>query len=369
MQFSVDLTDGVVGDEDTAPACPAAASLPTLLAAALPSIKGDCFSGPSPTTCQSVSVLDAYSGCQPLGTVTGSPLTWYRCTSANGNGAIVAVSSGANNLGTTVYGGCVYDTTTPATPCQVGFCSDRQCALSNTAAIGTCTVPANLDKGNGLTCSGSGQGSPWTGSGCPGACAVTDGTCRASCACDTAWAFPTEAQLIATADQTTLSRNLPGPIMWYPFAENPSSARSAWGGAWFFNITSAPSSITVDIHAGAGRNDVTKGWIAGTLTLSYTPPATASVAPTVTFSGRFAQADMAATNLQVLVAYKSQVSVVSGAPGKFKDYTTYSPSPVYDANRLFGANSAPFTFTASPKTVKNEIVFAAIHFDAVNLYC
>lgn len=60
----------------------------------------------------------------------------------------------------------------------------------------------------------------------------------------------------------------------------------------------------------------------------------------------------AATTLQVLVAYKSQVSVVSGAPGKFKDYTTYSPSPVYDANRLFGANSAPFTFTASPKTVK-----------------
>lgn len=50
MQFSVDLTDGVVGDEDTAPACPAAASLPTLLAAALPSIKGDCFSGPSPTS-------------------------------------------------------------------------------------------------------------------------------------------------------------------------------------------------------------------------------------------------------------------------------------------------------------------------------
>lgn len=120
----------------------------------------------------------------------GSPC---RCTSANGNGAIVAVSSGANNLGTTVYGGCVYDTTTPATPCQVGFCSDRQCALSNTAAIGTCTVPANLDKGNGLTCSGSGQGSPWTGSGCPGACAVTDGTCRASCACDTAWAFPSES--------------------------------------------------------------------------------------------------------------------------------------------------------------------------------
>ncbi|KAG2444280.1 hypothetical protein HXX76_001037 [Chlamydomonas incerta] len=210
--------------------------------------------------------------------------------------------------------------------------------------------------------------------------AYTPGACK--CTGDTAWGFPTKAQL-GTYYGSTVNTEIKLAVTDAGFTDkvywNPrQQTTSAWGG--FFRIlppTTSGATLTLGICAGCGQNSIDKGYTFGNgFTVTFTNFAEGN--STIVIKGLPAGASAVVTNAQI---YQQFIAPPTFAPGQFKTFTAFSGTPVPTGTPL---TSYPATFTASaldilsysdktgtytiPTTATANGVYLALHLD-VGSYC
>eukprot|EP00198_Chlamydomonas_reinhardtii_P009698 XP_001699035.1 predicted protein [Chlamydomonas reinhardtii] len=210
-------------------------------------------------------------------------------------------------------------------------------------------------------------------------------TSSANCDCnDTAWAFPTPAQLGAAQAGNSTSEirlNVTDPgfgngVFWNP--RQPTS--SAWGGYFRIAPPASPNAVlTLAVCAGCGQNQPDKGYYLSTgFTITFTNFTKGNGSITIK-----ALAPGASAEVDKLQIYLSFVAPPNLNPGQFQTFTTTSPT-VTPTNPLNAFPAGPFTAAAranvtyttssgSTATVPASVdpsqgLFFALHLDGIRSF-